>query len=220
MRCPSAVEIAYTSLSYRPESHSTRPSAETPAHVGRSTRYRPRRHDRAGGEVDDADGPGVAVRHVEVLRVAARVQAVRAATRGQECHHDEGLRIDLPHTAVGHVGDVEQRAVGRELHVLRPRERPRQRDRSAPPTGRERRSPRGRRRTRNSRAPANRRRVKSMWSIPRHGTDTDFTRLIELRIPEVESLLRLGHDDRVPSVGSEIQVVRIGHRDRGAAHQA
>ncbi len=70
------------------------------------------------GERHHRHRPRAAVRDVEVLGVPADVQPVGAGAGPHEAPHLEALGVDQPDAALGHVGDVERRAVRGELHVL------------------------------------------------------------------------------------------------------
>ena len=193
------------------------------AHVGRSTGDRPRGDDRAGREVDDADGSRVAVRDVQVLRVAARVQA-RARRRpvGRNPTTVEAS-ARRPPTRRRSSCRRRRRCVpsGESFTSCGTRERPR----AARPccttdwscdvdhdevarelAARERERPVGRE-------------VHVVDAACTAPVPTS-TSVIELGSRKSSRLLRLGDDDRVPAVGREVQVVRIGHGDRRPARQA
>src|SRR3954463_10474365 len=53
-------------------------------------------HDAARSEADDRDASLAAVRHVEEARVAARVEAVRAAAGRDEAEDHPAVAVDLP----------------------------------------------------------------------------------------------------------------------------
>jgi hypothetical protein len=83
------------------------------AHVRRAAaRNAPLRDRTASAEGQHGDRALVAVGHVEHAGVAARVQAVRSATRRLQAHLARRARVDQPHAVAGHVGDVERAPVG------------------------------------------------------------------------------------------------------------
>ena len=104
-------------------SHSTRPSADTPPMSGEPPPGM--RHLRSGGAVRNEITliePSPRLETYSVLRVAARVEAVRAARRSAAKRITrQRARVDQPDAVGRHVGDVERAPVGRELDVLRHR---------------------------------------------------------------------------------------------------
>src|SRR5438034_5644701 len=101
------------------------------AHVGApGGRDRPRRDDAARGKVDHrhaaladaglaADPREASIRHVELRRVATRIEAVRADPRLDEADDLEPVAVDQVHAAGFQVRDVEDRAVGTDTNILR-----------------------------------------------------------------------------------------------------
>src|SRR5438445_7432874 len=182
------------------------------AHVRTAAGDVPRLRDTARAERDDGDRPRGAVRHVEVPGVAAWIEAVRPRARRQEAQDTQIDAVDEPDAARGHVGDVEDLAVGRELHVLR-RCAGAQLERAEDPlvlnieleeharelTADDRVAPIRREvhvvgtRARNRQRPVQRKRV---------------------RVAKVEAVQPLGDDDRVAPVGREVHVVWIVDWDR------
>ncbi len=75
-------------------------------------------------EADHRDRPLAAVRDVEELRVAARVEPVRAATGAEEAGHPQPRGRRSPRRRPRSCRRRRRRAVGRELDVLRHRAGP------------------------------------------------------------------------------------------------
>src|SRR5947209_20521189 len=101
------------------------------AYVGApGVRNRPRRDDAPRGKVDHrhaaladaglaADPREAPIRHVELRRIATRIEAVRADPRLDEADDLEPVAVDQVHTAGFQVRDVEDRAVGTDTNILR-----------------------------------------------------------------------------------------------------
>src|SRR5450830_949172 len=100
------------------------------AHVGAAAaRNRPLRNHFFGGEIDHADAAlalalavdavRAAVSDIQLLAVAARVQAMRAHARLDEADFLEGGAIDDVHAIGVHVVDKEFLAIGRDAYVVR-----------------------------------------------------------------------------------------------------